>query len=1113
MSGYKFSTVDIVKPLKSASGPGCSVSSDILVGSGDEEMASSLAELLQEDGFKGRRSRMKARASFKAEAAASSRMRGERQRMDHIPAGSRIRTERANSDMNRYNSRGGGESSGSSDAGTSSRNPRAGDYVASRFKNDEEEGNWDRIHRRSNKPTSHETVEVGKKEDDDDGRIKDIYSDMVKYAASSSSHGSGNSSYGNGIRARKDNEADRRRRRRPAENVTPPQVAGFALDEVAIQAMVSILNGYSRRFFKDDEFRTMARYNCFSSFNFNEIEEIDSIERKVISSLEEAVDTVEKAAAKDKEEEDFVSAKDLKRAALQLSVITGFNSNELKDGYTFGVPNSRLSACAHFYLSVVYKLQKNKDRISAKHLLQVFCDSPFWARTVLLPDLWEYLLFPHLSHLKSWYNKEAESLPCTPSKIRKVKLLDKVYNETLDSGTYQFAVYYKDWLTEGLEAPSVPSIHVPSLSSQSLSSQGGSKDHSPRIYDAINSSKLGHSEAGESGDHGGSSVKSARSSDDSGVQVKEALTTTFYSERGKDVKSLCGQEPLAAPQEEWKLAGAREEQETDSNGGMFSSQEWHDASTRGTAHVLNASPQSKATNELRLKGLLQSVSGVQRFNEASDLTVMSPRAGYELDCEYFEEGSFYASIPQDFICPLTGELFEDPVTLETGQTFEREAIAEWFDQQGNCACPVTGKSLECVNLPLTNLILKRIIHNWKLEHCGQLLALASEIIRTSRECETRQRDETATFILEKLLTTFNVEERVKNAIHLVCLGGLEFLIRRFALGNVEEKSRVALLLSCCIEADSDSRSLIGRNIDQQCLVDLLHSKQPDSRRNAVSLFTELVCLSRYLYSSLSLGSSKFVFCGSQLEQKPSIAVLLLHLDLLVAPQNYYSIYREEAVDAIAVALEGSLIDDKVRESTCKALLMLGGRFSAAGGQSSFIKNWVLKQAGHNANTTSGVINSQGATCFDDSFSQEEEEEEEEAAGEEWLRNLSALLLSNGKKSFLDSISQCLNSGGKADLVTVCLSTIVWLSCALSSESDAEFQLPAFSALISGLKDNLENGELDEHKVLASMSLLNFSRIPECRVMLSTIAEDITGSLRSLFDVTWAAKQLHSTISG
>ncbi|KAJ0974272.1 hypothetical protein J5N97_016237 [Dioscorea zingiberensis] len=34
--------------------------------------------------------------------------------------------------------------------------------------------------------------------------------------------------------------------------------------------------------------------------------------------------------------------------------------------------------------------------------------------------------------------------------------------------------------------------------------------------------------------------------------------------------------------------------------------------------------------------------------------------------------------PKDFVCPITGQLFNDPVTLETGQTFERRAIEEWI---------------------------------------------------------------------------------------------------------------------------------------------------------------------------------------------------------------------------------------------------------------------------------------------------------------------------------------------------------------------------------------------------------------------------------------------------
>lgn len=233
-------------------------------------------------------------------------------------------------------------------------------------------------------------------------------------------------------------------------------VPELALDEIAVQAMVSIMCGYIRRFLNDEDFWTSLHHNCFTVLNFTESDEGIFAESKVIASLEQAIETVEGAA------EERVSGKELIKASLQLRMITGLSSDDSKDGFTSGIPNSKISACAHLYLSVICTLQK-KDRIAAKHLLQVFCNSPFEARTTLLPDLWDHMFLPHLSHLKAWYNQEADSLANTPSKARKLKLLEKGYNEIMDSGTYQFAVYYKDWLTEGVEGPSTPSIHIPSI--------------------------------------------------------------------------------------------------------------------------------------------------------------------------------------------------------------------------------------------------------------------------------------------------------------------------------------------------------------------------------------------------------------------------------------------------------------------------------------------------------------------------------------------------------------------------------------------------------------------------------------------------------------------------
>ncbi|KAL3733287.1 hypothetical protein ACJRO7_022762 [Eucalyptus globulus] len=71
--------------------------------------------------------------------------------------------------------------------------------------------------------------------------------------------------------------------------------------------------------------------------------------------------------------------------------------------------------------------------------------------------------------------------------------------------------------------------------------------------------------------------------------------------------------------------------------------------------------------------------------------------------------------PKDFVCPITGQLFSDPVTLETGQTYERRAIQEWIER-GNTTCPITRQALSANTLPKTNYVLKRLITSWKEQY-------------------------------------------------------------------------------------------------------------------------------------------------------------------------------------------------------------------------------------------------------------------------------------------------------------------------------------------------------------------------------------------------------------
>ncbi|KAJ6435403.1 hypothetical protein OIU84_000569 [Salix udensis] len=81
--------------------------------------------------------------------------------------------------------------------------------------------------------------------------------------------------------------------------------------------------------------------------------------------------------------------------------------------------------------------------------------------------------------------------------------------------------------------------------------------------------------------------------------------------------------------------------------------------------------------------------------------------------------------PKDFVCPITSHIFDDPVTLETGQTYERRAIQEWL-QRGNSTCPITRQKLNCTQLPKTNYVLKRLIATWKEQNPAGLVYIPPE---------------------------------------------------------------------------------------------------------------------------------------------------------------------------------------------------------------------------------------------------------------------------------------------------------------------------------------------------------------------------------------------------
>ncbi|CAF0932013.1 unnamed protein product [Didymodactylos carnosus] len=64
-------------------------------------------------------------------------------------------------------------------------------------------------------------------------------------------------------------------------------------------------------------------------------------------------------------------------------------------------------------------------------------------------------------------------------------------------------------------------------------------------------------------------------------------------------------------------------------------------------------------------------------------------------------------------CPITGELFRDPVMADDGHTYDRKAITRWLRE--NKTSPITREHIELATLR-TNYTVKRLVDNYRIEN-------------------------------------------------------------------------------------------------------------------------------------------------------------------------------------------------------------------------------------------------------------------------------------------------------------------------------------------------------------------------------------------------------------
>uniref|UniRef100_A0A0D9W8M9 RING-type E3 ubiquitin transferase n=1 Tax=Leersia perrieri TaxID=77586 RepID=A0A0D9W8M9_9ORYZ len=837
-----------------------------------------------------------------------------------------------------------------------------------------------------------------------------------------------------------------------------------ALDESALTALISLAAGSVKRFAHDEGFRASLRAGCASC-----IGESNSNTRAVLD-LRVIAHTIERAVT-----EGFLDPRDLKRASAKLHALASPDANAKETDAEGGVPYDRLAACAHLYMSVVSKLQ-SKDHSAAVHVLEAFCLAPHEARTCLLPSLWDRLFRPGLSHLKAWRDRESAA-----SSDTRVKEVERIFVEAVDDGTCAFACYYRDWLLGRTEDMSLPVVPAPPPSSTVLAaSVGAARLSASTSYD------IGSDVACSSGSFTYSPAATF-ALDETSTRFDREIEEEEEAEDEENVEKAADAESVFHECDDTEAKSYTRTLQTGENELMPDklTKEASQGMTEGERNRVNRQP-DESTSYLPISD-----------TSAIDLNALELCEGPLQSDTDGNQVSIFATIPSDFLCPLTRQIFNRPVTIETGQTFERHAIVQWFDK-GNRMCPITGQELESLSIPDINRVLKRLIDNWKSEHGETLISettdLEEKLIATAME--------------NVLSAACETSEKFEKARHLMAIGGIDFVLVRFHGGGEYEKARAAELLLLCIRAEGSCRNYVAIRLSSPSVVQLIHSEVISARSSAVRLLIELLCLRRRemvelflrgLRPELTMETMNLLLehiRSLPVEERALGALLLLHFDRALVEPHRDSVYREEAAKIITHSLKLCLSEENVVANTRKALLLLGGHFSFSG--DLLAEDRMLKQAGF-------VDGSRVTHADSDATVQDKGSDENET----WLRDVTMVLLGSGRRPFLEALSMCMSSPNH-DLAAACLTTAAWLSRSLTSIDAADTQLAAFSALVPRLKRCLA-GDGDRlqprHRVLASVTLHNFSQIPDCRVLLMLLADGLRDHLGKLAELTWTAGQL------
>ncbi|XP_057777400.1 putative U-box domain-containing protein 42 [Salvia miltiorrhiza] len=186
-----------------------------------------------------------------------------------------------------------------------------------------------------------------------------------------------------------------------------------------------------------------------------------------------------------------------------------------------------------------------------------------------------------------------------------------------------------------------------------------------------------------------------------------------------------------------------------------------------------------------------------------------------------------------FFCPLTKKVMEDPVTIESGVTYERKAITEWFEKFADGAeivCPKSGETLKNRNIN-SNVAFKATIDEWKERNEAARIKVARAALSLAS---------TENMVLEAIDDLRSIcKSKPYNKVQVRSIGMIPLLTKFLEFRSRGVRHVTLELLRQLAEDDEDGKDEIMKTVDISTIIKMLSSNHTPVRHASVSLLLEL----------------------------------------------------------------------------------------------------------------------------------------------------------------------------------------------------------------------------------------------------------------------------------